>query len=199
MRRIGLMGGTFDPIHLGHLAAAEAARAGFGLEKVIFVPAGDPPHKTGVSTPGQARLEMVQGAVAQKEYFEVSDFEIRKPGKSYTIDTVTYFHRQLGEDAELFFITGSDAILEILTWRDVPRLMQYCRFIAVARPGYAGLRQKILALPQYVHSRVKALEVPGLHISSTQVRSRVQSGQSIRELVPENVASYIFQHGLYQN
>ncbi len=198
MRRIGLMGGTFDPVHLGHLAAAEAARAGFGLAKVIFVPAGDPPHKMRISTPGQARLEMVQGAVAHREYFGVSDFEINKPGKSYTIDTVTYFHRLMGEETELFFITGSDAILEILTWRDVPRLMQYCQFIAVARPGYTGLRQKIKTLPQYVQKRVKVLEVPGLHISSTQVRLNVQSGRSIRELVPENVASYIYNHRLYR-
>ncbi len=200
MNRVGIMGGTFDPIHLGHLAAAEAARASFSLEKVIFVPTGNPPHKAGRITPSHHRLEMVKIATADNPYFEVSDVEVFRPGKSYTIDTIDYFQNLIGNKHEIFFITGADAILEILTWHDVERLMQACKFIAVARPGYAlnGLNKELSNLPEYIQKRISVLEVKGLHISSTQVRSDVQSGKSIHNVVPETVADYIYKHNLYK-
>lgn len=198
MKRVGIMGGTFDPIHLGHLAAAEAARYGFSLEKVIFVPAGNPPHKSGKITPSSLRLEMVKVATADRPYFEVSDYEVCKQGKSYTIETIDYFRTLFDKKRDIYFITGSDAIFEILTWRDIIRLMEICKFIAVARPGYQGLKE-IANLPEFVQKRVYGLEVPGLSISSTEIRNNIRSGKGIGDLVPAGVESYIHANRLYHD
>ncbi|MDA8441670.1 MAG: nicotinate-nucleotide adenylyltransferase [Peptococcaceae bacterium] len=199
MRRIGIMGGTFDPIHNGHLAAAEAASEAFDLEQVVFVPAGIPPHKAGVVTPGWQRLAMVDQAIKNKLQFRVSDFEIVKSGISYTIDTVAEFHSRYGPETEIYFITGADAFLEIITWKDIRRLMEMCRFIAVTRPGYAGagLAAEIDKLPIYVQNRVNVLEVPGMQVSSTDVRAKISANQSVQGLVPTVVAEYIYEHNLY--
>jgi len=196
MKRIGIIGGTFDPIHLGHLAAAEAARRGFSLDRVIFVPAGNPPHKSGAISPATQRLEMVRTATADNPYFEVSDYEVLKKGKSYTIETIEYFRKLTKADWEIFFITGSDAIVEILTWKNISRLIQLCEFIAVARPGHVDL-QGISNLPQFVRERVYGLEVPGLSISSTEIRNNIRQGKSIKELASPCVADYIQANGLY--
>jgi nicotinate-nucleotide adenylyltransferase len=199
MRNLGIMGGTFDPIHLGHLEAAEASRVNFALEKVIFVPAGVPPHKSGLITPARDRLSMVMQATKDKPYFEVSDFEVNRPGKSYTVDTIEYFRQVYGDETRLFFITGADAIMEILTWYNVTRLMEICEFIAVTRPGYAveGLDKYIADLPLKIRQRVNSLVVPGLNISSTAIRNRVKSGQSIANQVSKVVENYIIQNRLY--
>lgn len=201
VNRVGIMGGTFDPVHLGHLAAAEAARVAFRLDKVVFVPAGRPPHKTLTATPGPLRLAMVQDAVANKPYFEVSGYEVEKPGLSYTIDTIQHFRSMWGTECELYFITGADAILEILTWRAVENLMRLCRFIAVTRPGYAlgGLQEEIDNLPAYVREMISVLEVPGMRISSTEIRSAVKNGQEISGMAPQTVCNFITKYRLYKN
>jgi len=197
---IGIMGGTFDPIHYGHLVTAETARDILGLEKVIFVPAGKPPHKKGYRvTQAYQRLKMVELAINTNPYFEASDTEIRRPGYSYTVDTVLEFHNLYGDRKKLFFITGADAILEILTWRDVERIFDYCSFIAATRPGVSlkGLEEFKTKLGS--RAEILLLEVPALAISSTDIRSRVQKKRSIRYLLPDEVREYINEHHLYLN
>jgi nicotinate-nucleotide adenylyltransferase len=195
------MGGTFDPIHYGHLVTAEAARTDFGLEAVIFVPSGSPPHKAGQAlTPAHHRHQMVVLAVASNPWFRVSRVEIDRPGYSYTVDTVREFQHQYGGDAEFYFITGADAIQEILAWHRVDELLARCQFIAATRPGYhlQSLGQVLGKLSPEQRLRIHLLEVPALAISSTDVRQRVRSGRSIKYLVPEAVEQYIFDHGLYR-
>lgn len=200
-QRIGIMGGTFDPIHYGHLVTAEEARTRFGLEKVIFVPSGNPPHKKGYPlTPAEHRYVMTLMAVVSNSFFEVSQLEIERPGYSYTVDTIAAFRKIYGEEKELFFITGADAILEILTWRKAARLVSICSFIAATRPGFnlKQLDQVLLCLPPSVNAQIYLLEVPLLAISSTDIRQRVYEGRSIRYLTPEPVIQYIYKNRLYQ-
>lgn len=194
---LGIMGGTFDPIHLGHLVAAEEARVRFRLDRVIFVPNGRPPHKKDYPvTPPERRCEMVVLAVASNPAFEPSRIEIDRPGPSYAVDTVTQLRGRLGPDAKLYFITGADAILEILTWRQPHRLAESCEFIAVTRPGH-DLRRLEKALPRDLLARIHVLRVPGLDISSTELRRRAGIGESLRYLTPQAVVRYIAAYGLY--
>lgn len=200
-QRIGIMGGTFDPIHYGHLVTAEEARVRFGLEKVIFVPSGNPPHKKGYPlTPAEHRYVMTLMAIVSNSFFEVSRLEIERPGYSYTVDTIAAFRKIYGEEKEFFFITGADAILEILTWREAARLVSICSFIAATRPGFnlKQLDQVLLCLPPSVNAQIYLLEVPLLAISSTDIRQRVYKGRSIRYLTPEPVIQYIYKNQLYQ-
>lgn len=194
------MGGTFDPIHYGHLVTAEEARHQFGMSKVIFIPAGKPPHKTrkNISYP-QHRLEMTWRAIGSNPHFTVSDLEIKREGPSYTIDTVQAFREQY-KNREIFFITGADAVLEILTWRKVTELLQKCCFVAATRPGFRleSLGEKLAQLPPECTTRIKTLEVPALAISSTDIRHRVRDGRPIKYLLPEAAEEYIYRHGLYK-
>lgn len=197
---IGLMGGTFDPIHHGHLVTAEEARCQFGMEKVVFIPAGIPPHKVRRDiSPSQHRYEMTKLAVATNPYFTVSDLEINREGASYTIDTVLAMKEKYQEQ-ELFFITGADAVLEILTWRNVVGLLEMCTFLAATRPGFKleSLGSKLAHLSREHLTKIKTLEVPALAISSTEIRRRVQQGRPIKYQLPEAVESYIYQNALYQ-
>ncbi len=196
---IGLMGGTFDPIHLGHLVSAEEARQQFSLDYVIFVPAGLPPHKEkiGVSAP-EHRYLMTTLAVMSNPAFIVSRYEVDRTEPSYTIDTVRHFARQEAHEASLFFITGADAILEILTWKDYEELLKMCTFIAVTRPGYSleRLGEMRGSLPG-IMNKVHLLEIPALAISSTYIRERVALGRTIKYLTPEPVEQYIRKQRLY--
>ena len=201
LKRIGLMGGTFDPVHLGHLVTAEAVRTGFELDKVIFVPAGQPPHKTDKNvTPKEKRWLMTELATVTNPWFEISPVELNRTGLSYSADTVSYFRERMDEDSELFFITGADAILEILTWKKLDILFAGCTLIAATRPGFQPktvsewLGQQLD--PVYLE-KVITIEVPAMAISSTDVRERVAMGRSIKYLVPETVEQYIHKQGLY--
>ncbi|MDH7577214.1 MAG: nicotinate-nucleotide adenylyltransferase [Bacillota bacterium] len=197
-RRIGIMGGTFDPIHYGHLVTAEAAREKYRLQRVIFVPSGHPPHKDpGTVTDFWHRYLMVILAVVSNPYFEVSRLEYERGGVTYTIDTVREFRHRYGTDTELFFITGADAILEIFTWKQSEELLAMCRFIAATRPGY-DLGQLNSLLGEFYQGAVSVLEIPVLSISSSDLRRRVKMGLSLKYLVPEGVEFYIEQHGLYR-
>ncbi len=195
-RRIGIMGGTFDPIHYGHLVTAEAARVEYGLEKVVFVPAGNPPHKTErrIADAGH-RYHMVKLACKTNPYFRVSRVEIEREGYSYTLDTVAHFRAKYGKETELFFITGADAIREILDWHRVGDLMRICYFIAATRPGYHF--DEAQNLPPEFAARVSSLNVTALAISSSQIRGMVENQKSIKYLLPEVVEEYIRKHALY--
>ncbi len=193
------MGGSFDPIHYGHLVAAEEARHRFDLKLVFFVPCGIPPHKKPQEiTPAEHRYVMTVLATASNPFFHVSRIEIDRPGPSYAVDTVRLFRQEWGEKTELFFITGLDAVLEILTWRNHEELVQLCQFIAVTRPGYDANRLREVLPPAYLE-RIHLLSIPGIDISSTLIRQRVRRNEPIRYLTPDPVCDYIAKHGLYRS
>ncbi len=200
-KRIGVMGGTFDPIHNGHLVAAEVARENFNLDKVIFMPAGKPPHKQQNSiTDPEHRYEMTVLAVSSNPGFEASRLEVDKDELSYTFDTVKDLLKIYGEDTSVYFITGADAVLELLTWHRIRELLALCRFIAVTRPGFdkEELEQKIGEISSKYNGEIICIEVPLLAISSTDIRERCRSGKTIKYLLPEAVEQYICEKGLYR-
>jgi nicotinate-nucleotide adenylyltransferase len=199
MRRIGIMGGTFDPIHYGHLLMGEEARQAFALDQVIFVPNGRPAHKKPylVSQP-EDRYAMTLLATASNPAFACSRVELDRPGPSYTIDTLRHFRREIPDLQALYFITGADAILEILTWHETEKLVDECAFIAVTRPGFVLERLKAVVDAQFLQ-RVSFLPIPGLEISSTDLRQRVRARRSIKYLTPEPVEEYVRRQGLYRD
>ncbi len=197
-RRIGIMGGTFNPIHFGHLVAAEAARVRFSLDKVIFVPSGYPPHKqTQANKNAEHRLMMTLLATIGNPYFDISGIEIDRGGYSFTFDTINELHNFYGADTQIYFITGADAILEICSWKNAELLIERCVFIAATRPGFN--LNDVDSLPPAFVRNIKLMEVPALSISSTDIRKRVAAGEPIRYLLPEIVEQYIIKHKLYQN
>jgi len=197
--RIGIMGGTFDPIHFGHLITAEEVRLAFQLDEVVFVPCGTPPHKKDYAlTPAWHRYLMVELAVADNPRFRTSRVEVDRDGPSFTVDTIREFRDEYGQHVQLYFITGADAILEILTWRENRTLLELCRFIAATRPGYAlGELDRRLG-PEFA-ARIDQVTVPGIEISSSDIRARVREGKPIQYLTPRPTVSYIRKHGLYLN
>ncbi|MGZ4109675.1 MAG: nicotinate-nucleotide adenylyltransferase [Actinomycetota bacterium] len=195
-RRVGVMGGTFDPIHYGHLVTAEEAVMQFGLEEVVFVPTGRPWMKADqIVSPTEDRYLMTVVATASNPRFSVSRAEIDREGPTYTVDTL----RQFGDehpDAELYFITGADAMLEIFDWKDPEGILSLAHFIAATRPGY-DLRRFEAAASTH-HPKVTTMDIPALAISSSDIRERVREGRAIRYLLPEGVKSYIEKQGLYR-
>ena len=189
--RVGIMGGTFDPIHHGHLSAASEVQQSFDLDEVVFVPTGQPWMKHDVS-PAERRYEMTVIATASNPRFTVSRVDIERGGPTYTIDTLRDIRRQR-PDAELFFISGADAVAQILDWKDVAALWELAHFVAVSRPGHS---LNIRGLPE---QRVSSLEVPALAISSTDCRQRVDRGFPVWYLVPDGVVQYISKHHLYRS
>ena len=197
------MGGTFDPIHTGHLCPAEAALEAFELERVVFIPSGRPPHKRecGIED-AEHRYAMVLLATCANPRFEVSRAELERRGLSFTVDTVGGL-AQIFPEAEFYFITGADALVEIFTWRDWMSLFGLCHFIAVPRPGYdlAEFFSQVdgcgAEVARTVRSRVHIMPAPLLEISSTCIRACLASGRPVRYLVPEPVYAYIVKHKLY--
>lgn len=199
--KIGIMGGTFDPIHYGHLVTAEAARDKFNLDKVIFVPSGNPPHKKHRPiSPGADRINMTVLATGNNPYFKVSDLELKREGYTYTIDTLKGFISMYGEGTVFYFITGADAVMEILTWKDVSSILKLCRIVSAYRPGsdINKFKNMVDELERVYRSNVYTIEVPALAISSTEIRRRVKSGITIKYLLPEVVEDYILKKELYR-
>jgi len=197
---LGIMGGTFDPIHLGHLITAEEARQQFKLDYVIFVPAGSPPHKgQKYVTPAEHRYLMTMLAVVDNPYFTVSRLEIDNEQPSYTIDTVRRFFQIYKQGLKLYFITGADAILDIKTWKDYEELLESCYFIAATRPGYPLQKLKNVFGPSFpeITKKIHLLEIPAMAISSTYIRQRIAQGKTIKYLTPEPVEQYIYKNRLY--
>lgn len=193
----GIFGGTFDPVHNGHLRVAEEARAQFNLTEVIFVPAGHPWMKYRSITPARHRVQMLRLAIAPCPHFRLSSMEIERAGLTYTIDTIEQLHVERPQD-DLYFILGWDSLAQLTRWRDAPRLIKMCYLIAAPRPGYAMPDLKLLegSLPG-ISQRGFVMDKPHVDISATEIRERVARGLSIRRLVPEAVEKYIKQHGIY--
>lgn len=213
--KIGILGGTFDPIHLGHLRLAEEVAEELALERVYLIPAAYPPHKEKRAVaPFHHRFSMAQIAAGESPLFEAMDIEGRRGGLSYSIETLKEFHRIFGSGLQLFFILGMDALLEIETWREHQRLFEYAHFVVIERPGFSSER-----LEPFLHSLGLGFEKTGvervyknplgstiihqratlLEISSTDIRRRTAGGRSIRFLVPEAVRSYITEKRLYSD
>jgi len=210
---MGLFGGTFNPIHLGHLRGAEEIREAFGLEEVVFIPAAIPPHKAaGEVIDARHRLEMVRLATATNPYFSTSDVELSRSEKSYSIDTIRYF-RERHQD-NLFFILGRDAFVEIETWKEFQKLFSLSNFIVMTRPGNQKMNsssqlpkvltpvfrydQKVGAWVHLSGHNLYLKEITFLDISSTKVRELIEKGESVRYLIPAEVEDYIQKHGLYR-
>lgn len=189
--RIGVMGGTFDPIHHGHLVAASEVAHSFDLDEVVFVPTGEPWQKQNVS-PSEHRYLMTVIATASNPGFTVSRVDIDRDGPTYTIDTLRDLKKERPE-AELFFITGADAVAQIVGWRDHDELWDLAHFVAVSRPGH------VLSTDGLPTENVSQLEVPALTISSTACRERVEDGQPVWYLVPDGVVQYIAKYHLYRS
>ena len=188
--RLGVMGGTFDPIHHGHLVAASEVASVFDLDEVVFVPTGEPWHKSDKEvSPAEHRYLMTVIATASNPRFTVSRVDIDRPGPTYTIDTLRDL-REARPEAELFFITGADAMAQILSWKDIQELWSLAHFVGVTRPGHV--------LENMGRDDVSLLEVPAMAISSTDCRERVADGDPVWYLVPDGVVQYIAKHGLYE-
>lgn len=219
--KLGLLGGSFNPIHNGHLTIARLVRDQLHLDQVLFIPTGDPPHKRdGSLAPAKDRYEMVRLALAGTPSFHLSDMELRRSGKSYSIDTIRELQRQFGSSTELYFLIGLDAFLDLPNWKEPIELLQACRFVVVPRPGQsfrslanmpllpaldaqtltqldAGtLSQLDIAMPS--RRGVTCLPIPPCSISSSEIRQRIRQRTTQANMLPPPVESYILQHRLYQ-
>lgn len=197
--KLGVLGGTFDPPHIGHLILAEEARLALGLEQVLFVPAGAPWRKAGQELSAREdRLAMVQLAVADNRHFAVCTLEIEGEGPSYTAETLAALHQQLAADSEIFFILGQDSLADVPNWRQPQRIISLARLAVAARSDWESVQADALEkeVPG-ISQRLLWLDMPRIDISATAVRERVRQGLSIRYWVPPAVEEYIRQHGLY--
>jgi len=198
--RLGIFGGSFDPVHYGHLILAEQCREQCELDEVWFVPARQPPHKTARHlSPEKARMEMLELATAGHEAFRVSDIELRREGLSYTVDTLQQLHDE-GPQRELFFLIGGDSLFDLPHWREPDRIAELATIVAVNRAGRRLPERSELEqlLGPSLAARIKLVTMPAVDLSSTDIRARVQQGRSIRYLVPRAVEQYILEHGLYR-
>ncbi len=197
--RLGVFGGTFDPIHYGHLVAAQEVLSELKLDRVLFVPAGWPPHKPLRHLSSiQQRVEMVELAISSNSHFALSRIDIERPGPSYTVETLDLLHRQMGPGTELYFIMGLDSLADLPTWHAPERIIQLAYLVVVDRPRYDVdmdlLRQ---TLPD-IEARLISLHIPGMNISSTDIQRRVRENKPIKYQVPEAIEEYIYSNGLYR-
>lgn len=195
----GIFGGTFDPPHLGHLVLAEAARSVLGLSEVVFMPAGEPPHKSGRRiTSADHRIAMTRSAIADNARFALSTLDAERDGPSYSVDAMQKLRERWGRTVEIYFIMGADSLVGLPSWHRPERLMRLVTFAVVARPGfYTDMATLERALPGLA-DRVVFVPAPLIGISSTAIRQRVAEGHSIRYLVPPTVEKYIYTHSLYE-
>lgn len=200
--RLGIMGGTFDPVHIGHLVIAEAAREKLGLQEVIFIPTGTPPHKSFRSvTDGRHRLEMVKRAIKDNPYFAVSGIEVSRKGPTYTVDTLKKLREVYGDECNIYLVIGADTVWDLLNWKQYERVFRLCSFAAVARPGYDMLKtiRHIELLERHFLADIQVVEAPLTDLSSTDIREKIARGESVRYLIPEPVREYIMRNGLYHD
>jgi len=219
--RLGLLGGSFNPIHNGHLSIADQVRERLPLDRVLFIPTGDPPHKREESlAPAKDRYEMVRVAIAGMPFFDISDIEVRRTGKSYSIDTIRELQRQYGPSTELYFLIGLDAFLDFTSWKEPRELLSNCRFVVVPRPGQSFQSLARLSMLPELDARALAqldageltrldiaipscpgiicLPLPLCPTSSSEIRQRIGHGATQANVLPPPVESYILHHRLYQ-
>ncbi len=190
--KIGILGGTFNPIHNGHLIIAEQVRIRFGLSKVLFIPCNIPYHKKSIGlASAKHRLAMVKLAIKDNPYFEASDIEIKRGGLTYSIDTIRYLKNTYPANTQFYFIIGVDSLPELPLWREIKTLAKLCRFIAIDRPGFVRPKLKL-------SFRISNLVYPLIDISSSKIRQEVKQKHSIKYLVPGSVQQYINKHKLYR-
>lgn len=197
--KVGVLGGTFDPVHLGHIQIAEEARKSLDLSEIIFVPAGQPPFKSDYPiTPAEQRLQMLHLAVARKPYLKISTVEIERPGPSYTVDTIAELKHRYSGDDEIYFILGWDSLEQLAGWREPSRLIRMCYLVVVPRPGSPPPNMESLeaSIPG-ISQRLVFLERPNVDISSSAIRELAVRSAPINNLVPGSVAGYIREHNLY--
>ncbi len=202
-RRIGLLGGTFDPIHYGHLAMAEEVYAALDLAEMVFIPAGQPPHKAGRTiTPAEHRLAMLKLAIASNPHFTLSQVDIQRSGPSYTVDTLRLLREEWGKETAFYFVIGWDSLEELPTWYEPEGILaQLDYLVAISRPGYderPGYREKLEQRLPGLKERLLVVPAPQLAISSTSLRQRVAEHRPIRYQLPEAIEQYIERHGLYR-
>lgn len=192
--KIAIMGGTFNPIHYGHLICAEQVRNGLGYDRVLFVPSARPPHKPQPNmVPAEDRYQMVLLATADNPFFEVSRIEMEREGPSYTIQTISKLRNTYGTSTDLAWIIGADSLIEYKIWKDFDGVLNQCTMIATTRPNY-----DLQLVPSEIRNRVKTYRITGIDISATEIRKRIQNNLSIQYLVPDSVAEYINEHKLYR-
>jgi nicotinate-nucleotide adenylyltransferase len=204
LRRVGLLGGTFDPIHFGHLVIAEEVRTVLHLAEMVFVPAGHPPHKPGrIVTEAQHRLAMLELAIASNPHFTISLVDLERPGPSYTVETLQLLRQQWGAQTAIYFVIGGDSLEDLLAWYDPAGILQQLTaLVAVQRPGYeeaAGYRDTLEARLPGIRQRLIMVQAPQLDISATDLRRRVAEGRPIKYQTPEAVERYIIEYGLYRH
>ncbi|MDR2898801.1 MAG: nicotinate-nucleotide adenylyltransferase [Clostridiales bacterium] len=202
LRSLAVMGGTFDPIHYGHLVTAETVRQEFNVDKVVFVPSGDPPHKSSSTVNDKEhRYLMTVASTLSNPYFAVSRIEIERDGYSYSVDTISRIRQLCPSEMPVYFIVGADALMEMNTWKNPEELFSICRFVAVTRPGFnkETASRKVEFLRGKYGAKINLIDVPSYNLSSTDIRQRVQNNESIRYMVPEEVNLYIQKNGLYRD
>ncbi len=200
MKRKGIFGGTFDPIHNGHLHIAYEALYKLGLDKVIFIPSGNPPHKTDkIVTDAQIRFTLVKETIENEKKFQVSDYEIKKKNLSYTYETLNFFN-SLQPEIEWCFITGVDCLMEIDTWKNVHQILSQCKFVVFNRPGYnkQDIEIQKRKIEEKYDKKIIFLDIPILEISSTQIREKIKKGESVSYLIPEKVNYLLNKMELYR-
>ena len=203
IRRIGVLGGTFDPVHYGHLVIAEEVYATLELTEMVFVPTGQPPHKTQeVITPAEHRLAMLELAIASNPHFTISRVDLDRPGPSYTVDTLRLLHKQWGEETAIYFVIGGDSLEDFLSWYDAAGILKQLTYlVAVRRPGYNESEEyydRLEARLPGIKQRLLVVEAPQFEISATDIRLRVAEGRPIKYQTPESVEQYIKEFGLYR-
>ncbi len=198
--KVGMLGGTFDPVHIGHLIIAEEVREKLGLEAVVFLPAGQPWIKADRTiASGEHRLQMLKLALGSNPFFKLSTLELERKGSTYSVDTISILREELGPGVQLYFIVGYDALRQLPQWKDPTGLIQMCQMVGVKRPGCSELDLPALeAVVPGISHRLTLLDVPQIGIGSSEIRERVARGLSIRYLVPEAVEEYIRNYGLYR-
>lgn len=198
--KIGICGGTFDPIHLGHLAVAELVRSEYNLDKVLFIPSGMPPHKNleNVTAPIH-RLNMVKCAVSSNPFFEAVALEVERSGYTYTVDTLKELRGLYPEGTEFYYIIGADVVMDLLSWKNAPEVFKLTNFIAVMRPGFSNeaFNERLVFLRSKYEMNISSYQIPLLDISSTFVRDRIKEKKSVKYLVDRDVEEYIIENHLY--
>lgn len=200
-KSFAIFGGTFDPIHNGHISSAKAIKRLSGVDKILLLPVGIPPHKdASLVTDSHMRYEMARLAVKNDKDFVLSSIEIDRKGKTYTIDTIRELREILGNEIEFYFIIGADAIHYISSWKDYKQLLRECFFIAVTRPGYdkTQLHKDVDFLRENFDCRIVMVEIPAVDISSSQIRENIKNGLSIKGMVCDDVEKYIYENVLYK-